>query len=405
MIKLTKLFVDNVDTPKEVNGKPGQVFYRDSALPGFGLRVTTGGSKAYIVETRINKKVKRKTLGKQGVLTAEQARKLALNFLSEVASGHNPIAEENLGTIKRITLAEAFEDYIVCRKTLKESTIADYRRCMKDTFEDWKTKPLNTITKNMVEARHAKIGKRSPARANNAMRVLRAVFNHAIYKYEDDEGRPVFEFNPVDRLNRNRAWYKIKRRQGYLKSHQITDWHKAIQTINETTRDYLLLLLLTGLRRSEASSLSWENIDLKEKTLTVPETKNGEIHTLPLSDYLYDLLQRRYESTGSPWVFPSKYTDGPLTEPRTAVDKVIEITSVKFTLHDLRRTFITIAESLDIPAYALKRLMNHKNPNDVTEGYIVSNVERLRVPMQKITNYICTMMQPDNNVIPLPVVK
>ena len=58
------------------------------------------------------------------------------------------------------------------------------------------------------------------------------------------------------------------------------------------------------------------------------------------------------------------------------------------TVHDLRRTFITIAESLDISAYALKRLMNHKMNGDITASYIVTDVERLRKPMQKITDYI-----------------
>jgi hypothetical protein len=57
-------------------------------------------------------------------------------------------------------------------------------------------------------------------------------------------------------------------------------------------------------------------------------------------------------------------------------------------LHDLRRTFITIAEGLDIPAYALKRLLNHKMTQDVTAGYIVMDVERLRKPMQLISEHI-----------------
>ncbi len=51
---------------------------------------------------------------------------------------------------------------------------------------------------------------------------------------------------------------------------------------------------------------------------------------------------------------------------------------MKFSLHDLRRTFITVAESLDIPAYALKRLLNHRADGDVTGGYIVMNADRLR---------------------------
>ena len=68
--------------------------------------------------------------------------------------------------------------------------------------------------------------------------------------------------------------------------------------------------------------------------------------------------------------------------------KVIQESGIAFTIHDLRRTFLTVAESLDIPAYAVKRLANHKMSNDVTAGYIVADVERLRQPMQKITDYI-----------------
>lgn len=63
-------------------------------------------------------------------------------------------------------------------------------------------------------------------------------------------------------------------------------------------------------------------------------------------------------------------------------------TGIQFTVHDLRRTFITIAESLDIPAYALKRLLNHKMSGDVTAGYIILDVERLRRPMQVIAEFI-----------------
>ncbi len=82
---------------------------------------------------------------------------------------------------------------------------------------------------------------------------------------------------------------------------------------------------------------------------------------------------------------------------------VIKETGIQFTVHDLRRTFITIAESLDIPAYALKRLMNHKMNNDITAGYIIVDVERLRKPMQIITDYTlkCMNLIPSAEVINL----
>jgi len=68
---------------------------------------------------------------------------------------------------------------------------------------------------------------------------------------------------------------------------------------------------------------------------------------------------------------------------------------VQFTVHDLRRTFITTAESLNISAYALKRLLNHSTENDVTSGYLVIDVERLRKPMQQISDYFLKQMQAD----------
>lgn len=80
---------------------------------------------------------------------------------------------------------------------------------------------------------------------------------------------------------------------------------------------------------------------------------------------------------------------------------VTKLSGIHFTVHDLRRTFITIAEGLDVSAYALKRLMNHKMNGDITAGYIVTDVERLRKPMQQITDYFlkCMGVQPSATIL------
>ncbi len=70
----------------------------------------------------------------------------------------------------------------------------------------------------------------------------------------------------------------------------------------------------------------------------------------------------------------------------------LKFSGIHFTVHDLRRTFIIIAEGLDISAHALKRLLNHKMSGDITAGYIVTDVERLRKPMQQITDYFLKCM-------------
>ena len=91
-------------------------------------------------------------------------------------------------------------------------------------------------------------------------------------------------------------------------------------------------------------------------------------------------------------MFPADSQQGHLVEPRKALMKIRELSGITFTIHDLRRTFITIAESLDIPVYALKRLLNHKMSGDVTAGYIIMDVERLRKPMQMITDTLLKLM-------------
>ena len=406
-MRLNKSFIDKTAIPlPSPNGRATQKFYRDDAIPGFALRVTSGGSKSFIVEKRINGRNKRHTIGKYGHLTVEQARKQAIAFLGEVAVGKDPVRERAAQKACVVTLVEAFEDYLLTRKTLKPDTVKDYRRSIEMYLKTWLAKPLSDITKDMVEIRHRKIGQRSHARANNAMRVLRAVFNHAMGKYEDAQGNPTILFNPVDRLSRNRAWYKIERRRTYIKAHQLADWFDATgQLMNETTRDYLHFLLFTGLRRSEAAKLEWINVDFNDRTFTIPDTKNGLPHTLPFSNFLEEMLQRRFEHSQSDYIFDSNSARGYLTEPKFSMARVTDLSGVEFALHDLRRTFITHAEGLDIPAYALKRLLNHKDPNDVTAGYIVSDVSRLRKPMQAITDFLLRAIESGGTaeIIPLRI--
>jgi integrase len=181
----------------------------------------------------------------------------------------------------------------------------------------------------------------------------------------------------------------VDRRQTVIKAQDLEAWFSAVATLqNDTLRDYLLLVVLTGLRKNEAAKLKWADVDLKDKTLTVRDTKNHSDHALPLSDYLFDLLSQRKAEAASDFVFPGTGAGGYIVEPRKQMARVTEASGVEFTVHDLRRTFITIAESLDIPAYALKRLLNHANGADVTAGYIVATPERLREPMQKITDFV-----------------
>lgn len=143
------------------------------------------------------------------------------------------------------------------------------------------------------------------------------------------------------------------------------------------------------MRRNEALKLTWDMVDFEGKTFKIADTKNNEPLILPLSSYLFDLLnERRNNRNGSDYVFPGRNPELPYADPTRQLDNLKKLSGLEFALHDFRRTFITIAESIDLPYYALKRLVNHKMGNDVTAGYIVHDVERLRKPMQQITDKI-----------------
>ena len=413
-INFTKAAI--ADLPPAAPGK--RDYYRDARTPGLILQITASGTKSFLVYKWAGKKPVRVTLGQFPDTTIEQARKRAAKDLGKIADGKNPNDEKKAKRVRSITLLEVFKDFLAARKGLKPRTVYDYERLMglhaeedrtdptrarktprksPGYFKDWQDKPIAEITKDMIERKHRELGATSEAQANLAMRFLRALFYFAMAKYENSHGKSLISENPVKRLSETRSWYRVERRGTLIKTHELKPWFTAVQALKaerpddkaEVVKDYLVFIALTGLRRQEAARLRWMDVDLKAKTFTVFDTKNREPHSLPLSDYLVALLERRKKDCGtSSYVFPGDSRAGHIVEPRRQIERVVKASEVNFGLHDLRRTFITIAESLDIPAYALKRLLNHKMANDVTAGYIVADVERLREPMQKITDFV-----------------
>ena len=388
MPKLTKAFIANIKPPES-----GQLLFRDSALLGFGLRVTRG-SRSYIVEARVNGVLRRITLGKDTQLTPSAARKKAQKLLAAMASGKDPKLERAKRKIKGATLKEVLEHYMSVRN-LRPNTIKAYQNLFPRCLPDWLDLPVTSITKEMVEQRHTDLkrtsrqGTSGEAQANQIMRILGTVLNFASANYEID-GESIIQINPVRRLSLNRKWYRERRRQRVVPDHKLPEWFEAVTSLkNQNLRDYLILLLLTGLRRNEGATLRWEDIDFNSMALTIRAeiAKNGHEHRLPLSDHLQQMLQRRYVARGnSEYVFPGRGNKHRIVDSDHVVRELAKKINCEFRLHDLRRTFLTVAERLALSYVVLKKLANHSGRNDTTFGYIVVDVERLREPMQKITN-------------------
>ena len=375
--------------------------YYDSKVIGLSIRVTASGLKSFFVRKRVNGKYIQKKLGQYPDITIDLARHAAMKTLNQFSSGVDPNKEARNKKIKGITLLEVMNDYAHHKKNLiKEKTIRDYQIIFNSYLSEWGGRELVSINRSMVEKKHRTIGKKTIYRANATMRLLRALFNFAIGEYEDSDSNPIIQHNPVQKISHKKSWFREKVRTNVIEPNDLKDWFNAVNTLplnkvntthkntSETVRDYLLVLLFTGLRPGEAINLTWADIDFKNNLLSIEDTKNRERHTLPLTSFIMDILQLRKNKSLGSVVFPGYNPNKSLVNSNRQVKKVIENSGVQFLLHDLRRTFATYADSLYIQHSTIKRLMNHKETDVTSVHYIQPSIETLRKPMQQITDYI-----------------
>jgi len=419
-LKLTKSGVERLSYYVSSTGhSKNQELYWDTELAGFGLRVTAS-SKTYIVEKRVNGRTVRSRIGRHNQIPTEKARKMAQGLILDMSNGKDINAIKRASDGESMTLADAFKDFIEMRD-LKDKTIHDYGLSMNKAFKGWRRKRLVDINRGMVKKKYSQIKKdaesryirrskdgglspdkevvkkRGNAQANLDMRFLRSLMNFASGQYEDRNGQPLVKDNPVTVLTKTKSWYRVERRQTIIKPHELSAWFAAVNNLNGSqVQDYLILLLFTGLRRQEAMKLQWNQVDLKAKTLTIIDTKNRNPLTLPLGPFILKLLKdRKRNATDSSFVFPGSGKTGHLVESKHQTAQVTKESGIKFCLHDLRRVFINTAESLDISSYAVKQLVNHSSGGDVTAGYMVSDPERLRKPMERIETHLLRLCRKD----------
>ena len=397
-LKLTKSGVDklpyfqsSLDHPRK-----NQELFWDTELAGFGLRVTRA-SKTYIVEKRVNRRTVRARIGRHNQIPTDRARKMAQKLIYEMTDGKDVNARKKAIQGESITLQQAYDEFLE-KRDLKERTIWDYQRAMDISFKNWKRKRIIDVTREMVSRHYTKLGNQiGKAQANQSMRFLRSLINFAAGQYENGDGKPLIKDNPVSIITQTKTWYRVERRQTIIKNHDLASWFESVDSLNgDLVKDYLKVLLFTGLRRQEAMKLRWDQVDLKAKTLTIIDTKNRNPLTLPLGPFILKLLKaRKSNATDSPFVFPGTGRTGHLVESKYQTAQVTKESGIKFCLHDLRRVFINTAESLDISSYAVKQLVNHSTGGDVTAGYMVSDPERLRKPMERIETHLLRLCRKD----------
>ncbi|GIT90193.1 integrase [Jannaschia pagri] len=331
-MSLTDLLIKRLKAPEK-----GQKTYYDDALPGFGVRVSQGGSKSFVV--LYGRDRRRRTLGKYPDLKLAEARKLAKQAQVDV------MFEEEHPSLPPMTFDEARRKFLDdCEARNRPKTVVEYRRLLHRhfTFKG----DLSSITRRDVARAVEKINAR-PSEQHHAFVAIRTMMNWCVK-------RAVLEHSPVPAMS-----FKTTARDRILSDEEIVIVWQRADEIGYPYGRIIQLLLLTGQRRGEIVGLrrSWVSDD--EIAYPREFVKNGRPHRVPLTERVRSLLDGLPEK--SDLFFPSRLDASKpfngFSKCKRTFDK--EINVEPFTLHDLRRTFSSSLARLGTPIHITERLLNH----------------------------------------------
>lgn len=412
----------------------GQVFYWDNKQAGLGLRITSAGTRSWIVQGYVNGKPKRFTLGLLDDLRYQEARDEAGKIRGDMRKGIDPLVEkrklQQSSEAEGVTLREIMEDYIEHKRTkhgaLRPSTKQGIKLNVENEFSSWADKPVATINREAVVKKFRELSKSAPTQTNLAFRNLRALLNWAREKYSTSDGTyTILPLNPVSQALKQNGlvqWNKEKARVARIPKSKIGDVWLLLEQYADTDRnitttctsaDLIAFMILTGCRVSEANQLTWDRVKLDGElpTFHLDTTKNHNPITLPISDTLHKVLTRRDKARlkGNPYVFPAmRGKKGYLHDPRSMMQRVSEVAGVSLCNHDMRRTFEDMAEYAGVDSDRRRVLINHIGGDVHSVNYANnSDPEVLMVEVQKVSKWlmrqaeIARTAQDGENVVPL----
>jgi len=404
---------------------------KDFQLPGLYKRKCASVDQWYVKARQSGVQQPRTVkIGRCDVLNVKQARIEAKKILAQLSSGLNPndlkreakkqkeLASEHEAARGR-TLQEALDEYLSL-KEYKPKTQRDMLSMITRNFQDWLDMPLRDISRVAVQKRFQDIKRRVSKRrsaieesrakaglptkryassdgqgeAQKAFRYLQAIINS--FKNDIIDGEPLLTANPCDVLKDKRMRVVLGPRESYLDESSREDLVSCLErvshpqyegAISKDDADFVMLMLMTGLRVDEARTLKWENINLKEGVFKAEDTKNHRDHLLPMTDSTRRMFKNRLNWSESEWVFPSPVDPSKPSSMSRTISRVIQESGVEFTPHDLRRTVATVASELGYDLDKISAVLNHAKAG-VTAGYVQRTLPSLKRTLEDIETMV-----------------
>jgi len=315
-----------------VPGKRRRVY--DEKQKGLAVYISPTGAKVFYVVRKVGGKTEEIRIGDASSVTIEVARNTAAKIINDIASGVNP-AEQRRAKRAEMTFSDLFAEWVrECEAKGKKSLGNDVRN-YRLHLQGIAKKKLSDIERQHIRALHQRISTQAGIyQGNRVLALVRSVFNFAV-KALDIPGLS----NPAAGLKMNREESRDRR----LHSDEMPRFFEALAAEeNPDMRDYFLLALLTGARRSNVLAMHWNEINLERRTWTIPgsKAKAKDAIVVPLSDAAIDVLQARAKANGmAGWVFPGAGKSGHLVEPKKGWQRLLQRAGIEdLRIHDLRRS-------------------------------------------------------------------
>lgn len=373
-INFTKANIEALDLP----GAGQRVTYHDTKTAGLQLRVTPSGVKTFSVFRRIKGgQPERVTLGRYPDLTIEQARRKAAEINSAIAEGKNP-ADAARAAKQEMTLDDLHNEYMTrCAAFNRrpDKPKANYRLYL----SAWGKRKLSTIKHEEVDRLHNKIGhKNGVVTANIALKLLHVMFNKAINEWRIWSGE-----NPAHGIKK----FPEQSRDRFLQSDELPRFFQALaEEQNEIIRDYVLISLLTGARRTNVLEMRWQDVNFARAEWRIGMTKNGTPQTITLSPEALEVLRNRKSQEGSAFVFPGHGDSGHLAEPKKGWKRILDRAGIDdLRIHDLRRTLGSWQAKTGASMAIIGKSLNHKNQN-TTAIYARLDLDPVRESVDRATS-------------------
>ena len=335
--------------------------YWDSELLGFGVRVYPTGRKVYVVQTRADgKDGKRVTVGRHGVVTAEEARRRAAHIISRIKAGVDPVPEPLAAEANGPTVAELAATYLeeAVAVRLKPASAYSYRNTIgKHILPMLGRKRALSLDHAAVSAfHHALAG--TPAAANRAVEMLFRIYRAAEERETIPEGS-----NPCGEvaMNRQRRHERFLTDEEFRRLGGVLDEVEAGGGAMAHAAVAIRLLLLTGCRKSEVLKLRWDDVDLAAREMRLRDAKTGP-RTVQLSPAAAAALARAPRVEGNPHVVPGMRPGsrmGDLQRPWERIRKRAGLDGLR--LHDCRHSFASRALALGESLPTIGKLLGHSH--------------------------------------------